>query len=83
MLVLLFVLQTKRLSVNIIIFYGALKSFIVKVFSIDLSSFYRETMWMQSFCVFLMPVLFLSEIILVSTKMMSRSGMGRVLTAVH
>lgn len=31
----------------------------------------------------LMSMLFLSEIILVSTKMMNRSGMGRVLTEVH
>lgn len=31
----------------------------------------------------LMSMLFLSEIILVSTKMMNRSGMGRVLTGAH
>lgn len=30
-----------------------------------------------------MSMLFLSEIILVSTKMMNRSGMGRVLTGAH
>lgn len=42
--------------------------------------FYRAV----NYAVFvLMSMLFLSEFILVSTKMMNRSGMGRVLTGAH